>query len=209
MFSKGFFIVSQFYPSYDGRNKKSYRMLFTHGYWLLHRDHNHVGEIFVFEQRDAAKRLYDFKVTTGERYGSKTSLRFHRAMTQKGAAAAVADGHGELLEYFSPTYQEAEEFARIAAERREQAYRDDVATYRALIEKAHERFPKMDRSAIPQPNEDNPHTEAIYLGHYAISLFRCGAISADEIDRAQKSSKNGFSDYRYAEDRYELVMVPN
>lgn len=209
MFSTGYFVVTQTYPSFDRRRKKDYNLEVVKDFWLIKNGRDILGDVFVFEREDAARRLYQFKCTTGESYGSQTNMRFIRARTRKGAARSGMDDSGEILEYFQPTFEQAQEYARIARQRTIQAHREDVAMYRSVIEMAHTRFPKIDRSAIPRAREDDPQREVFELGDYAVSLYRCGALTEAEIHAAQKSSKSGYSDYRYAEDHYQLVLLPN
>lgn len=214
MFTTGYFVVTLKYPSFDWRRQKEYKLELVQNYWLIKLGHDIVGEVFVFEREDAARRLYQYKCTADEGvglgFGSVTHFRFVRSMTRKGAAKSGMNDIGETLEFFEPTHEQAQEFAHAARERKIQSLRDDIAMYRAVIDVAHSRFPKIDRSAIPDTREENIERERLELGDYVISLYRCGALNKSEIEGAQKRAvRNGCSDYRYSEDRYDLVMVPN
>ncbi|MDF3181444.1 hypothetical protein, partial [Mesorhizobium sp. P17.1] len=109
-FTTGYFVITTKGSDFD--SKKPLKLKPYKDCWIIMDGFIDVGDIFVFEREDACRRLYEFKKTRSRRYGSETSIRFIRSLTRKGAAKSGFVGEGEVLEYFRPTYEEAQEYAK-------------------------------------------------------------------------------------------------
>ncbi|TPL71393.1 hypothetical protein [Mesorhizobium sp. B2-3-15] len=206
-FTTGYFIIVT--KSADFDSKKPLRLVPFKEYWCIEDKNWGVGDIFVCEREDAARRLFDFKKICSRKYGHETSIRFARTLTRAGAAKKGFAGEGEIIEHFRPTREEAEQYAKEDREKEFTLAREDLARYREIIDRAHRRFPKIDQSAIPAPWPDDPTREVIHVDHYVCGLARCGAISEAEMVEFRKSLKTGYSDHRFTALADEIVMVPN
>ena len=206
-FRTGFFVITSKSPDFD--SKRTLKLESFKDYWLVRDGFNIVADIFVFEREDACRRLYPFKMECSQKYGSETSIRFIRSMTRRGAAKSGLEGEGEILEYFRPTYEDAQKYEKLARELELTRVREDIEKYRTLLERTHQKFPKIDRSGIPVANTENRLTEKVYLDRYVCGLARCGAISDHEMKNFRASLKTGYSDHRYTELADHIVMKPD
>ncbi|WP_156389063.1 hypothetical protein [Mesorhizobium sp. Root695] len=206
-FKTGYFVITSKYPDFN--SKRTLKLDPFKDYWLVKDQFDIVADIFVFEREDACRRLYPFKTECSQKYGSEASIRFIRSLTRKGAAKCGLRGEGEILEYFRPTYEEAQKYEKLAREAELTRVCEDIEKYRKLLEHTHQKFPKIDRSGIPVRNAENPHTERVYLDRYVCGLARCGAISDNAMKDFRASLRTGYSDHRFTEFADNIAMVPN
>ncbi|TVZ72827.1 hypothetical protein BCL32_1014 [Rhizobium mongolense USDA 1844] len=205
-FGTAYFVLTTKHSDFDSKNRPR---LERWRHWWNIMDKRSVGDVFVFEREDACRKLYALRVEQCISFGSETSIRYVRALTQKRAAEAGFRGEGEVLEYHRPTYEEAQELTRRAEEDDLRRYREDIEKFRAVIERAHARFPNIDRSEIPAVDDQYPRREKVYVEHYVAALFQCGAVPDAEIEDLAKTLKTGHGNLRYWHDAPVIKMVPN
>ncbi len=201
-----FVLTTKYSPFEPGWNP---RLEQWKGWWNITQEHRPIGDVFVFEREDACRRLYEYKVSLCTTYGSDTTIRYMRAFTRKGAAESGFRGEGEIIENYRPTYEEAKELTRRAKEEDFRRHQRDNQRYRAVIDRAHSRFPNIDRSQVPAVDDQSSSRETIYLQQYVAGLYQCGAIPDNEIDVLLKSVETGHGDLRYSDFAPVVEMVPN